>query len=78
MPDCCSVESLCNKHLKKACPKIKNIDDVTVDNSNYPSWVTNNLIFWKDGRIGEDNLLQTIMFLRKNGLIRENGKPIKD
>lgn len=77
MPDCCTKENICEKHLRMVWPKIKNYADIEIDFDKFPSWVTNNFLFWNDERIGEDNLLQTISYLGKEGIITELGKKLK-
>ena len=76
MPDCCSKEKICDDHLIKAFPNLSNLENVTIDTEKIPNWVRNNLIFYKDGGIGEEQLIDTLHYLGNQGIIKEGDKKV--
>ena len=76
MPNCCTKEKICDDHLIKAFPKISNLENITINTKKIPNWARNNLVFYADGRIGEDQLIDTILYLGKEGIIKEGDKKL--
>jgi len=76
----CKLEAPCDEHVKAGLgDKVKDGDKITfsIDKSKTPHFLYLQFDLWHTGKIPEDDFLQSILYMAKEGMILVNGKQIK-